>query len=81
MFTKSFVLDALERAGKTFLQILLVALGFDHVTSAVHMSVSQALILAGAAAVVSLLTSVVSAGVGSTGTAPLTDAVVANPAP
>lgn len=80
MLTKSWLLDAGERALKTIIQTALAALGLDGISHAISASLTQVIWLALAAGVVSLLTSVVSAGVGSTGTASLTDAVIANPA-
>lgn len=79
MFTTSWIKDALERAIKTFCQALLAVLTMDG-ANVVSLDWGQALSLGGTAALVSVLTSVISAGIGSTGTASLTKAVVPNPA-
>ena len=83
MFTKAFALATLERAVKTFAQSLIGALAVaSGLTDAPW---SAALSAAGLATLVSVLTSVVSAGVGGTGPSlgaeTLTPAVAAVEAP
>lgn len=78
MFSITWLKDAAERAIKSFAQILLSVLtlnGADVLT----LDWKQALSLAVTGLLASVLTSVVSAGVGSSGTASLTKAVEAAP--
>jgi len=60
MLTKQFWLDAFERALKTFAQVLLAVFLGDSTLNVVNFTWTKSLSLAGTAAVVSLLTSVVS---------------------
>ena len=73
MFTLVWLKDAAERALKTFAQSLLATLTLNGV-DILHLDWGQALAAAGTATAISVLTSVVSAGVGSKGTASLTNA-------
>lgn len=70
MFTKVFLLDSLERLVKTFAQVLLTFF-IGNQTDILNADWSQALSLAGTAAVVSFLTSVVSSKVGDSSSASL----------
>lgn len=78
MFSISWLKDALERAIKTFCQSLLGALTISG-ADVLHMSWGQALSIGATATAISVLTSVLSAGIGSPGTASLTNAVEAAP--
>ena len=69
-FTRSWFFDSMERAAKTSAQTLLALWGSDGL-SLLTVSWIPALSVAGGAAVLSLLTSVVSAPVGEPGTASL----------
>lgn len=80
MFSISWLKDAIERAVKTFAQALLGALTVSG-ADVLHMSWGQALSIGATATAISVLTSVLSAGVGSPGTASVTNAVEAAPAP
>lgn len=73
MFTVAWLKDAAERAAKTFAQSLLSLMTVG--TAITDVDWGSALALSGTAAAVSVLTSVVSAGVGNRGTASLTNAV------
>jgi Putative lactococcus lactis phage r1t holin len=73
VFTLVWLKDAAERALKTFAQSLLATLTLNGV-DILHLDWGQALAAAATATAISLLTSVVSAGVGSKGTASLTNA-------
>lgn len=69
MFNKLFLKDAVERAAKTFAQVLLALLLVAPQTSFLAFDWTSALGLAGTAVVISFLTSIVSGGVkGGTGT-------------
>lgn len=72
MFTKAFWLDAFERAVKTWAQSLLALVGAG-ATNLVLLDWGDMLGISGTAALISVLTSIVSAGVGSKGTASLVD--------
>lgn len=74
MLTLAWLTDAAERAVKTFAQALLAALTLSGV-DVLHLDWGQTLSMAGTAAVISILTSIVSVGVGTAGTASLTTAV------
>ena len=78
MFTLVWLKDAAERALKTFAQSLLATLTLNGV-DILHLDWGQALAAAGTATAISVLTSVVSAGVGSKGTASLTNAAQPGP--
>lgn len=73
MRTKAFWLDVIERAGKTAAQVLLSALGADQL-NLLSVAWLPVLGVAGGAALLSLLTSIVSAPVGEPGTASLVPA-------
>lgn len=76
----SFWLDALERAVKTAAQALLsVWLVGDVAFNIIGVDWSSALGIAGGAAVISLLTSIVSAPIGTSGTASLVSSEPAAP--
>lgn len=79
MFTSSWLKDAGERFIRTLAQVLLGALTTNGATIT-SLDWQQTLSIAGTAGLVSLLMSVLAAGVGSTGTASATNAVVPNPA-
>ena len=72
MWSRSFWLDVAERAVKTFAQALVPVLAADGV-DLLHVDWPSALGLAGTAAVLSVLTSIASAGIGDPGTASLVD--------
>lgn len=72
LLDSEFWKDALERAVKTIAQVLLAFLGAD-VVDVLGVDWGKALGVALGAAVVSLLTSVASAGIGQRGTASLID--------
>lgn len=74
MFTLVWLKDATERAVKTFAQSLLGVLTLGGV-DVLHLNWGDTFAIAGTATVISVLTSVVSAGVGNSGTASLTKAV------
>jgi hypothetical protein len=78
MFTLTWLKDAAERALKTFAQSLLGVLTLGGV-DVVHLNWGDTFALAGTATAISILTSVVSASVGNSGTASLTNAVEASP--
>ena len=71
MLRKQFWLDAFERAVKTFAQVLLAVFLGDTALTVVNFTWTKSLALAGTAAVVSLLTSVVSAQIGPDNSASL----------
>jgi len=76
MFNKTFWVDALERAVKTFAQTLVALWTAGQVASVEvldNIDFSQSAKVAGLAAAVSVLTSVASANFGSKGTASLVD--------
>jgi hypothetical protein len=68
MFTKAFWTGATDRAVKSFAQALLLLWGADSGFNVLDVSVPAAFGVAAGAAVLSLLTSVVSAPAGDTGT-------------
>lgn len=71
MLTKAFWIGAADRCIKSFAQSLLVLWGADAGFSILNVSLSGALGVAAGAAVLSLLTSVVSAPAGDRGTSSL----------
>lgn len=73
--TRDFLLDAIERAVKTFAQSLIAFFGADAL-DVLQADWGTALSVAGGAVVLSLLTSLLSLKLGSGGTASVTDAVV-----
>lgn len=75
MFTKDFVLAVLERALKTFAQALVAVFAAGAVT-VLDVDWTQALAVSGTAAVVSVLTSIVSANIGNYGPSLATESVV-----
>lgn len=80
MFTKSFWRDASERGAKTAAQAAILAIGADTVNALAVGWVDVAGFAAGGL-VLSLLTSVASAGAGSKGTASLVPEIVSEPDP
>lgn len=76
MFTISWLKDAGERALKTFAQSLLALLTVSGV-DVLHLQWTQTLATAATATLLSILTSVLSAGVGAPNTASLTNVVQA----
>jgi hypothetical protein len=79
LFTVQFWKDAAERAAKSFAQAVIIALGADHVFNVLHANLLELVGIGAGGAALSLLTSLASLKLGSTGTASLTKAVV--PAP
>lgn len=77
MFTLTWLKDAAERAVKTFCQALLTLMTLG--TAITDVDWGSAAAISATAAVVSVLMSVVSAGVANNGTASLTKAVEASP--
>jgi hypothetical protein len=78
MFSITWLKDALERAIKTFAQVLLSVLTLDG-ANVMSLDWGQTFSAAGTATAISVLTSILSAGLGSAGTASMTNAV--EPAP
>lgn len=74
--SRQFWLDALERAVKTFAQVLLAMWAGDAVFDITQTDWGKALSVAFSAVVLSLLTSLLSLKLGNSGTASATDAVV-----
>ena len=74
--TRLFWTDLTERAGKTFVQGVLAVLTVQVVSSVLDVDWPSALAVAGTAALVSVLTSLLSFSFGNTGTASATTAVV-----
>jgi hypothetical protein len=74
--TQQFWLDLIERAGKTFVQGILAVLTVQGVSNALDVNWGTTLAVAGTAALVSVLTSLLSFTFGNTGTASATSAVV-----
>ena len=75
MWNKQFALAAAERALKTFAQSLVAVFAAGSVTL-LDVDWTQALAVSGTAAIVSVLTSIVSAGVGNYGPSLTSEAVV-----
>lgn len=73
--TNQFWLDLIERAGKTFVQGILAVLTVQGVSSVLQVDWASALAVAGTAALVSVLTSLLSFRFGVSGTASATAAV------
>lgn len=71
MLTKSFWLDAVERAGKTFAQVLLALFSTNTVFDITHVSFLHTLGVAFSATVVSFLTSIGSTKLGPDNSASL----------
>lgn len=80
MWNKQFALAVLERAVKTFAQALVAVFAAGSVT-VLDADWTQALAVSGTAALVSVLTSIVSAGVGNYGPSLTSEAVVTPNAP
>lgn len=78
MFTKTFWLDAGERALKTFAQVLLSVFAVSGVT-VLNADWTEALAVAATATLGSFLTSIVSNKISSTDTASLVEEVVYDP--
>lgn len=78
MFTKTFWLDAGERALKTFAQVLLSVFAISGVT-VLNANWGEALAVAATATLGSFLTSIVSSKITSTDTASLVEEVVYDP--
>ncbi len=74
--TTQFWQDLAERAGKTAVQGLLSALTVQGLASFLDVDWGTALAVAGTAALISVLTSLMSFTFGNTGTASVTNAVV-----
>lgn len=74
MYTTRFWRDAAERAGKSFAQALLLLWAADGGFNVLSIDVPAAFGVAAGAAVLSLLTSIVSAPVADTGTASVVSA-------
>lgn len=74
LFTRAFWLDAAERAAKTAAQFAIGGLGLGEMTSAWETDWLLGLGFAATGAVLSLLTSIASAGAGSPGNASVIDA-------
>ena len=68
MLTTAFWIGMFDRAVKSFAQALLLLWGADAAFNIIEVDVGKALGMAGGAAVLSILTSFVSAPVGDTGT-------------
>lgn len=77
MFNKEFGLATLERALKTFAQALVAVFAAGSVTL-LDVDWTQALAVAGTAALVSVLTSVVSANIGNAGPSLASETLVAD---
>lgn len=73
--TRDFLLDAAERAVKTFAQALLAVLTVQGVSDLLSVDWGRALSVAALATVISALTSLVSLKLGNSGTASATEAV------
>lgn len=68
MLTQAFWIGLVDRAVKSFAQALLVLWGADQGLSLVNVNVGSAFGIAGMTAVLSVLTSLVSAPIGESGT-------------
>lgn len=75
MFNKEFALATLERALKTFAQALVAVFAAGSIT-VLNVDWTQALAVAGTAALLSVLTSVASGGIGNYGPSLTSEAVV-----
>jgi len=80
MFNKEFGLAVLERALKTFAQALIAVFAIGSVT-VLDVNWNQALAVSGTAALISVLTSIVSANVGNYGPSLVNETVVSNSSP
>lgn len=80
MFTSTFLLALLERAVKTFAQAL-VAVFATNASTLLNVDWAQALTVSGTAAILSVLTSIVSANIGNNGPSLASEALVTDPAP
>lgn len=77
MWNKQFALATLERALKTFAQALIAVFAAGSVTL-LDVDWTQALAVSGTAALISVLTSIVSSGIGNPGPSLTSEAVVKN---
>jgi len=80
MFNKDFGLAVLERALKTFAQALIAVFAAGAVT-VLDVNWNQALAVSGTAALISVLTSIVSANIGNSGPSLASETVVVNAQP
>lgn len=80
MWTKQFGLAILERALKTFAQALVAVFAAGSVT-VLDVDWTQALAVSGTAALISILTSVVSANIGNYGPSLANETIVSNSGP
>jgi hypothetical protein len=80
MFNKQFALAVLERALKTFAQALVAVFAAGAVT-VLDVDWTQALAVSGTAALISVLTSIVSANIGNAGPSLASETVVNNTKP
>jgi hypothetical protein len=80
MWNKQFALATLERALKTFAQALIAVFAAGSVTL-LDVDWTQALAVSGTAALISVLTSIVSSGIGNPGPSLTSEAVVRNGEP
>ena len=71
MFTQAFLLDALERALKTTAQVAAAAFAANEMALWVPVELTEILKLAVASGIISVLTSIASAGVGDSDSASL----------
>lgn len=78
LFTVTWAKDTAERAVKTFAQSLLGVIGLGAV-DVLNLDWGDTFTTAGVTTALSVLSSIVSAGVGARGTASTTDAVFPNP--
>lgn len=74
MISASFVRDAIERAAKTAAQSAIAVLTADQVIGLIEVNWGEGASVVGLATLISLLTSIASARVGTKGTASLADA-------
>jgi hypothetical protein len=80
MFNKQFALAALERALKTFAQALVAVFAAGAVT-VLDVDWTQALAVSGTAALISVLTSIVSANIGNYGPSLANESIVSDARP
>jgi hypothetical protein len=80
MWNKAFALATLERALKTFAQALIAVFAAGSVT-VLDADWTQALAVSGTAALISVLTSIVSANIGNAGPSLASETVISNTEP